>query len=200
MPHPAAGSSRPSGIRSISGRPRPGSWRRIAESWPRAPRRHGSQGKGGALTWAAESSVHPGCVRPAARVISRGEGGREGGCADGWAGGPGDRDACGTGGAGEAGSRVVEGVLGPGHLCADVAALLMSFSPRVCGTAARLPPARRSRSRWRTTLSGSRSPTGAGQGCRNRDPLAATRKTAGGSTSLPALQRDGDGEGGTGGP
>jgi hypothetical protein len=28
------------------------------------------------LTWAAESSVHPGCVRPAARVISRGEGSR----------------------------------------------------------------------------------------------------------------------------
>jgi hypothetical protein len=32
------------------------------------------------------------CGRPAARVISRGEGGREGRCADDWAGGSGERD------------------------------------------------------------------------------------------------------------
>jgi hypothetical protein len=35
------------------------------------------------LTRAAESGVQP-CVRPAACVIFRDEGGREGGCADGW--------------------------------------------------------------------------------------------------------------------
>jgi hypothetical protein len=46
---------------------------------------------------------------------------------------------------------------------------------------------------------GSRSPTGAGQGRQNRDPLAATRKTAGGSSSLPALPRGGAGDGVVGG-
>ena len=36
----------------------------------------------------------------------------------------------------------VVGVLGPGHPCGDVAALLGSFSPIACGIAARVPPAR----------------------------------------------------------
>ena len=65
------------------------------------------------------------CVRPSARD-SRERGGREGGCADGWAGDPGDRDACGTGGSGAAGPRVRGGGAGPGHPCGDVAALLAS--------------------------------------------------------------------------
>jgi hypothetical protein len=34
----------------------------------------------------------------------------------------------------------------------------------------------------------------------NRAPLVATRRTAGGSISLPALQRGGDGEGAAGAP
>jgi hypothetical protein len=38
----------------------------------------------------------------------------------------------------------VEGLLGPGHPCGDVAALLVDeLSPIVCGIAARVPPARR---------------------------------------------------------
>jgi hypothetical protein len=40
------------------------------------------------------------CDRPA-RAISRGEGGREVGCGDGWAGGPAERDAGRAGGAGQ---------------------------------------------------------------------------------------------------
>jgi hypothetical protein len=58
-------------------------------------------------------------------VISRGEGGREGGCTDGWGSGPGDRDACRAGGAGACRPLVSE-VLGPGHPCEDVAVLLVS--------------------------------------------------------------------------
>jgi hypothetical protein len=44
------------------------------------------------LTCAPESGVHP-RVSPV-RVIARDEGGRDGRCADGWAGGAGARDAC----------------------------------------------------------------------------------------------------------
>jgi anti-sigma regulatory factor (Ser/Thr protein kinase) len=94
----------------------------------------------------------------------------------------------------------VSEVLGPGHPCGDVAALLVSelFSNSLRHSGSGAPG--ETVTVAVKTVSGSRSPTGAGQGCQNRAPLAATRKTAGGSTSLPASQCGGDGEGAAGGP
>ena len=97
----------------------------------------------------------------------------------------------------------VEGVLGPGHPCGDVAALLVGelFSNSLRHSGSGAP--------GKTVTVAVKMVNGvirvevtdrSGPGCRNRDPLAATRKTAGGSTSLPALQCGGDGEGAAGVP
>ena len=64
--------------------------------------------------------MHP-CVRPA-RVISRDESGREGGCPDG-------RESVTLAGRAErtlVARAFLSGVLGPGHPCGDVAVLLVS--------------------------------------------------------------------------
>ena len=66
------------------------------------------------------------CVRPAARAISRGEGGREGGCADGWATVRETVTLAGRAERARAARAFVSEVLGPGHPCGDVAVLLVS--------------------------------------------------------------------------
>ena len=97
----------------------------------------------------------------------------------------------------------VEGLLGPGHPCGDVAALLVDElfvnSIRHSGSGAPGETVTVASGR-RTTLSRLRSPTGAGRGCRSRALLVATRRTAGGSISLPAWPRGGAGDGAAGGP
>jgi len=62
----------------------------------------------------------------------------------------------------------VGAVLGPGHPCEDVAALLASSSATACGIAAPVFPARPSQSQLRpgTALSEWKSLTGAGRGYR----------------------------------
>ena len=97
----------------------------------------------------------------------------------------------------------VEGVLGPGHPCGDVAALLVgelfSNSLRHSGSGAL----------GETVTVAVKTLNGvirvevtdrSGPGCQNRDPLAATRRTVGASISLPALPRGGAGDGAPGGP
>ena len=112
-------------------------------------------------------------VRPA-RVIARDEGGRDGRCPDGWAGGAESVTLAGHGAG--AGRRCACGrLVGPGHECGDTAVLLGSFSREVCGTAARAPQGRRSlswsgreavRPGWRS-LTG--TPRSAGLGPAGRD-------------------------------
>ena len=97
----------------------------------------------------------------------------------------------------------VEGVLGSGHPCGDVAALLVGelFSNSLRHSGSGTP--------GETVTVAVKTLNGvirvevtdrSGRGCQNRDRLAATRKTAGGSTSLPASHRGGAGEGAAGGP
>jgi anti-sigma regulatory factor (Ser/Thr protein kinase) len=93
----------------------------------------------------------------------------------------------------------VDGVLGPGHRCGDVAALLVdelfvnsilhsgSGTPSETVTVA-VETANDVIRVEVTNLSG--------QGCRSRIALAAMRKMAGGFISLPALPRGGGGGGG----
>ena len=59
-------------------------------------------------------------------MICQGRAAEEGGCADGWAGDPGERDGGRAGGAGTDRPRSSsQGVLGPGHPCGDDATLLV---------------------------------------------------------------------------
>ncbi len=83
----------------------------------------------------------------------------------------------------------VEGVVGPGHPCGDVAALLVgelfSNSLRHSGSGA---PGETVTVAVKTVNGVIRVEVTdrSGPGGQNRDPLAATRKTAGGFISLPA--------------
>ena len=72
------------------------------------------------------------------------------------------------------------GVPGPGHPCADDAALLVSCSATASGTAARARRGRRSRSGPPAVWSGSTSPTGAAGECRSCGPPVMRRRVSGG--------------------
>jgi hypothetical protein len=100
------------------------------------------------LTFAVELSVHVPCVRPLpGRFPGAGRPGK-GGCGDGQGGGPGERDVCREGERARAARSFVSEVLGPGRPCRDVDVLLVSeIFGNPSGTAARVLPGRRSRSR-----------------------------------------------------
>jgi hypothetical protein len=74
-----------------------------------------------------------------------------------------------------------------------------SFSLIACGTAARVRPGETVAVKTLYGVIRVEVTDRSGQGCRNRNLLAATRRTAGGFISLPALQCGGDGEGAAGG-
>jgi hypothetical protein len=148
---------------------------------------------------AAESGVHsrvspgrprgfPGSGRPGRR------------CADDWGNGPGDRDICRAGRAGAAGPSVRRRGYSALGTRAGMPPSCWSRSATVSGTAGRVIPARRSRSRSGrgTGLSGSRSPIGADPGCRSWPVLGGMRKAVAGFSSLRASLRGGDGDGAAG--
>lgn len=81
----------------------------------------------------------------------------------------------------------VNGVLGPGYPCGDVAALLVGelFVNSIRHSGSGAPGGTVTVAvGQKTTLSGSRSPTGPGQGCRSRALLVMMQKTAGGSSGV----------------
>jgi hypothetical protein len=178
-----------------------GAHRRLFHGRPRTGRAGGVSG----LDVRARVGRRSPGVRPA-RVIARDEGGRDGRCPDGWAGGAGERDACRAGGAGAGRRRACGRLAGPGHRCGDTAVLPGSFSREVCGTAARAPPGRGSLSRsgreavrsgWRS-LTG--APRSAGLGPAGRDAeggrrlqlvagLAARRCGGGRTVTWPELRQ-----------
>ena len=97
----------------------------------------------------------------------------------------------------------VEGVLGPGHPCADVAALLVSelFSNSLRHSGSGAPgetvtvAVKMADDVIRVEVTDRSGP-----GVPRRAPLAGTLKAAGGSISLPALRRGGVGDRAAGGP
>ena len=144
------------------------------------------------------------CVRPAARAISRDEGGREGGCADGWAA---VRESVTLAGRAERararprvrgwGARPRAPVRGCGWSCwsasssAIACGIAGSGAPGETVTVAVRPP--------EAASSGSRSPTGAGPGCRSCALPAVMRKAGGGFSLLRRWPRGGAGGGAAGG-
>ena len=98
----------------------------------------------------------------------------------------------------------VEGALGPGHPCGDVAALLVSelFSNSLRHSGSGAP----GETVTVAVKTATRRYPGRGhrperaRGCQSRGLLAATRKTGGGFIWLPALRCGGGGEGAAAGP
>jgi hypothetical protein len=151
------------------------------------------------LTFAAELNVHvPASARCPAGIPGAGRPGK-GGCGDGWAGGPGERDACRAGGRSGRGPPARSSVRcsAPGTRAEMWPSCWSARSSVILsGTAARVLPVRRSRSGPGAALSGLRSPIAPGRGRRSCVLRAVMRKAARGFSSLRARRRGGAGGGG----